>query len=96
MFKTIRKGFAIPFRMPNIQGRRYAPGPQPNSPGESCSPYGTYYHAVPWPNAVGTVGALANFAGVARGQPIGIVNNAVATLPTENLFIGGFVAKSRG
>lgn len=96
MFNTPKVGPALPFRMPYIAGANYSPGPQPNAPGESVTPYGTFFGAIPWPNVVGTISALANFPGAARDYPVGISNNAVAFLPSEFLFIGGFAGKSKG
>lgn len=99
--RTQKAGPALPFVVPYIAGASYAPGLQPNSPGESAIeyggiPFGGFYHGIPWPNAVPSINALASFIGSARDYPIASVNNAVATLPTQSLFIGGFVGKSKG
>jgi hypothetical protein len=96
MFNTPKRGPALPFNFPYIAGASYAPGLQPNSPGESAMPYGTYFHVIPWPNAVPSINALSNFAGMPRDYPIAIVNNANAPLPTQFLFFGGFSGKSKG
>lgn len=96
MRNSPNRGFSFPFRIPNIVGRLYAPGPQPNAPGESVVPYNNFYHGIPWPNAVPSINALANFAGQARDWPIQSVNNAVATLPEQYLYIGGYSEKSKG
>lgn len=100
MSGSTRKGPTLPFNMPYISGMTYAPGHQINSPGNSALPYGgfpaSFFHAIPWPNAVPTIRALANFSGIARDYPVGIVNNANATLPSQFFFIGGTVGKSKG
>lgn len=51
---------------------------------------------VPWPNAVPTLNALANDPGTPRARAIIPVVNRYAPLPTNDLFIGGFVGKSQG
>lgn len=87
------------FRMPDNSGQQYAPGWQPNSPGESSTPGwsgGMDYMLVPWPNVVPTINALANDPGTPRARAIIPVVNRYAPLPTNDLFIGGFVGKSQG
>ena len=86
------------FHMPYIAGRAYTPGPQPYSPGESAPVGwpGAVFQPTPWPNAVPTLSTLANFAGIARARGEVAVNNQYASLPENNLFIGGIVGKSKG
>ena len=89
--------FKMPFRMPYIAGTTYDPGKQLYSPGETCTPYGSFYGPIPWPNAVPTVNCWSqSFAGVARAQPVQQDNNRVAPLPADYWFISGFVGKSKG
>jgi len=87
------------FRMPDNSGKVYAPGWQPNSPGNSSTPGwngGNYFNAVPWPNAVPSLNALANDPGVPRERaPIPVVDR-YAFLPEQYQFITGFVGKSQG
>lgn len=96
---TLGDFLAALFRMPDNSGKRYAPGWQPNSPGNSSTPGwngGMTFMAVPWPNAVPTINALANDPGTARARAILPDINRYAVLPTDTLFIGGFVGKSQG
>lgn len=84
--------------MPYIAGRQYAPGWQPNNPGES-SPVGwpgAAFNPTPWPSVVGTLSALANFAGIARARGETPVVDRYATNPNNYLFIAGFTGKSQG
>lgn len=96
MFNKPVKGVSLPFRMPNILGRVFNTGPQPFAPGETATPYGTYYHGIPWPNPVATINALANFAGLPRDVPVGVINNAQAPYPHNYLYFEGYTGKSRG
>lgn len=83
--------------MPYIAGTVYNPGSQLYSPGETSTPYGSFYHPIPWPNAVQSINLFApSFSGVARAQPIQQDNNRVAPLPADYWFISGFVGKSKG
>lgn len=87
----------IPFSVPYIEGTQYAPGPQPNSPGNSVAiwPH-TTANLVPWPIPVPSLVALANNAGDPRMRaPIPVVDN-YALLPENYLFITGFKGKSQG
>lgn len=96
---TIGDLFSRLFNMPNIQGRQYAPGWQPNSPGESSTPGwsgGRDFRAIPWPTAVPSLVALASHPGIPRTPAEQISNNAYAYLPVNNLFISGFIGKSQG
>ena len=88
---------AVPFIVPNVQPRFYAPGPQPNSPGESHIPDGNpHFSPIPWPNVVPTLLAWANNPGTPRANaPVPVINR-VAPLLENFLFIGGIVQKSRG
>lgn len=91
-------GLSGGFHVPNIAGRQYAPGWQPNSPGES-SPVGwpgAVFQPTPWPNAVQSLSTLANFAGIPRARGELPVNNRFAELPSNYLFMSGFVGKSLG
>lgn len=91
----------IPFRIPNIVGTQYAPGPQPNNPGVSYMPWaghaiGSSNSPKPWPTMVGVVNLLIGNPGVARNRaPIPVVNR-YAPSPQNYLFIGGIVGKSQG
>lgn len=78
----------------------YTPGPQPDNPGVPTASwlnpevYGKLHK--PWPRVVQSIMALASDPGTARiraGQP---VVNRVATFPDNNLFIGGFIGKTKG
>ena len=97
-FSVMDKGNPVMgFHVPNIQGKTYAPGQQPNSPGESyVAPIFPYYSPVPWPNMGPSLNALANHPGIPRDQPIQISNNSVAPAPDNYLFLAGIVGKSRG
>lgn len=85
--------------MPNIQGREYAPGWQPNSPGNSSTPGwtgGMDFNPIPWPTMVPTISALASDPGTARQRAILPDVNRYGVLPEDYLFIAGFVGKSQG
>ena len=87
------------FRVPEITGKQYAPGWQPNSPGNSSTPGwngGTVFEQIPWPNVVPTLNALASDPGTARQRAIQSDVNRYAPLPENFLFIAGFVGKSQG
>lgn len=85
------------FNIPNIVGRQYRPGRQPNSPGDSQIDAGLFhFRSIPWPNAVQTLSTLASIPGIPRAQALQINNNSTAVLPSNYLFISGFVGKSRG
>lgn len=90
----------VPFFMPYIAGQQYAPGPQPYNPGESHQPWaghmGLQYNPLPWPGIVQTINALANNSGTPRSRAILPEVDRYATLPSDYLFIGGFVGKSQG
>lgn len=89
-------GPASLFNVPNVQAAYYAPGPQPNAPGESyIYPNFPQQQLIPWPNAVPSLIALANTPGVPRDRALQIDNNSTAVLPSNFLFISGFVSKSR-
>lgn len=90
----------VPFMMPHIVGTQYAPGPQPNAPGNSHLPWAGHMGMkdvpMPWPRTVGTISALANFAGVARNRaPVPVVNQ-YAPSPSDYLIFQGFIGKSQG
>lgn len=90
----------IPFRIPNLAGTVYAPGPQPYNPGESVQPWGGFMglkNAItPWPLMVPVINALANNGGTPRSRaPIPVVNQ-YSPLPSELLYIKGFIGKSKG
>lgn len=87
------------FNVPDNSGKRYAPGWQPNSPGNSSTPGwsgGMNFMMIPWPDAVPTLNALANDPGTPRMRAILPDINRYAFLPTNDLFISGFVGKSQG
>lgn len=94
--QTPPHGLTLPLLYPYIAGKKYAPGRQPNAPGESCLPYGSFFQKIPWPTQTGLINALSSFAGVPRDMPIAPVNNATTVLPANYLYIDGFVGKSRG
>lgn len=89
------------FNMPNIVGRTYAPGPQPNDPGQSYQPWaghviGARNSPMPWPQMVGVFNLLIGNPGTARNRaPLPVVNT-YASQPANYLFIGGVVGKSQG
>lgn len=85
------------FTIPNIQGRVYAPGNQPNAPGNSHIAWsGPVFHGIPWPKTVPVLNVLANNSGIPRTQAITPVNNQFAQLPSQYLTLGGVVQKSQG
>lgn len=93
---AVPKGPSMLFSMPNIVGRRYNPGWQPNSPGESSSNWpGAVFGPIPWPNVVPSIVALANHPGIPRNRPQGITNNATSPLLENWLFIAN-LQKARG
>lgn len=87
------------FHIPDNSGKTYAPGWQPNDPGNSSTPGwtgGRDFYMQPWPNAVPSLVALANDPGTPRMRaPLPVVDR-YAFLPTEFLFIAGFTGKSQG
>lgn len=89
------------FRVPNIAGRTYAPGPQPNAPGVSFLPWlghalGLSASRQPAPTPVGVINLLIGNPGTPRNRaPVPVVNQ-YGPLPTDYLTIGGFVGKSQG
>jgi len=96
---TIGRFLTALFNLPDNSGKVYAPGWQPNNPGDSSTPGwtgGMNFMPVPWPNAVPSINALANDPGTARTRAILPDINRYAFLPTNDLFIGGFVGKSQG
>lgn len=85
------------FHFPYIAGQQFAPGIQIYSPGESAA-LGAQpgYGPLPWPDAVPSLVALANFEGEARtrgGQPF---VNRVAQSPSDFLYLAGYAGKSLG
>lgn len=91
-------GLSGVFHMPEIVGRAYAPGPQPYNPGESVTPNwpGSAYKPTPWPRGVQTLSTLANFGGMPQARAEVPINNALAGLPENFLFMAGFTGKSQG
>jgi hypothetical protein len=91
---------AVPFFVPYIAGVEYAPGPQPYNPGESHQPWaghmGLQFNPLPWPMFVQPINALANNSGTPRGRPIRPDVDRFAYLPSDYLYIAGFVGKSQG
>lgn len=90
--------FAGLFNVPNIVGKKYAPGWQPNNPGESSTPGwpGASMQVLPWPDAVPVLNTLANNPGIPRARaPVPVVDR-YADSPENYLFIGGAVSKSQG
>ncbi len=88
------------FRIPNIVGAQYAPGPQPNDPGNSVKLWaghmGLRLCPLPWPGPVPVINALANNSGTPHMRaPVPVVN-AYSPLLVEALFIGGINGKSQG
>ncbi|HKY44761.1 MAG TPA: hypothetical protein VJM50_16840 [Pyrinomonadaceae bacterium] len=87
------------FNMPDNSGKKYAPGWQPYSPGNSSTPGwsgGMDFMGVPWPTAVPSLNALASDPGTPRARAILPDVNRYAFLPTNDLFISGIVGKSQG
>ena len=91
-------GAKLPFFMPNIRGKKYAPGNQVYDPGEShvMGAQIPRFKAQPWPNAVPSLVALANHPGIPRARALQIDNNSEAVLPANWLYLSGFAGKSRG
>jgi hypothetical protein len=89
------RGF--PFIIPNITPTVYDPGPQPNDPGQSVRlTRNSPLTVKPWPNAVPSLITLLSTGGIARARaPVSVVNN-YSPDPSNYLFIGGFVGKSKG
>lgn len=92
---------AVPFIFPYIAGTAYAPGPQPYSPGESVMVnigglMGRNASPQMWPGTVPTLRTLASNPGTPRARAsIPVVDN-FAPLPSNYLYIDGFVSKSKG
>ncbi len=85
------------FNIPNIVGHQYAPGIQPNDPGESVAPHtGALFNPIGWPTAVPVLNMLIGNPGVARSRAPVPVNDRYASLPENYLFIAGFSGKSQG
>ena len=87
------------FRVPDNSGTVYAPGWQPNSPGNSSTPGwsgGMDFMPVPWPTMVPTINALANDPGTPRQRAVLPDVNRYAYIPENYMFIAGFVGKSQG
>lgn len=90
-----------PTFFPYHAGMAYAPGPQPNSPGNSHLPWaggfmGASASKQPWPGAVPVLHVLANNSGTPRARaPLPVVNR-YAELPSDYFVINGFVGKSKG
>lgn len=89
------------FRVPEIVGRSYSPGPQPSSPGNSHIPWagafmGLSASAQPWPTRVGVFNLLIGNPGQARARAVIPVVNREAPAPSDFMFIRGFVGKSQG
>lgn len=96
---TLGALFSKLFRAPYIPPQPYAPGWQPNAPGNSSTPGwvgGMVMNPVPWPTAVPTLNAMGSYYGTPRARPIAVANDQVAPLFVNNMFIGGFVGKSQG
>lgn len=91
-------GAALMFAAPNIEGKQYRPGRQPNAPGESQmdGQQFPYFRNIPWPRPVASLNALASSPGLPRARALQISNNAEAPLPANNLFLAGFAGKSQG
>lgn len=91
-------GPTVPFHMPNITGKFYRPGRQPNNPGESQIDNidNGAGRMTPWPNAVPVINALANNPGIPRDRALGISNNSDAPLLANYLFLAGVAQKSKG
>lgn len=85
------------FNMPNISGHQYAPGIQPNSPGESVAPWpGAVFELKPCAAPVPVINLLIGNTGQARQRGVKPDVNQYATLPENFLFMAGFTGKSRG
>lgn len=98
MFKEkINPLFGGIFNIPNIVGRQYATGAQPNTSGETVTPWqGSVYELKAWPNTVPSLNVLANNSGVPHSRaPIPVIDQ-YAYSPENYLFIGGTVSKSGG
>lgn len=91
---------AFPFNMPNISGNVYAPGWQPNSPGNShiawAGHMGLKDSPQSWPSQVPVLNVLASFEGVARTRAQLPFVNRFSPLPSEFLFLQDQVGKAKG
>lgn len=90
-----------PFILPYHAGMAYAPGPQPNNPGQSHLPWaghsmGASASKQPWPGAVPVLRVLASNSGTPHARASLPIINRYASQPSENMTIGGFVGKSKG
>ncbi len=84
------------FNIPKIAAQ-YFTGKQVNNPGETVTPWqGAVYHAIPWPNVVPTVNALAFNVGTPTERAGTAVNNSIAPGFTNPYFLAGVVGKSQG
>jgi len=89
-----------PFVFPYLANQfAFDPGPQPYSPGQSNSVARRALNPFtlkPWPNVVGSINALMSSPGTPRMRaPVPVVNN-YGPNPSNYLFIGGIVSKSKG
>lgn len=91
---------SIPFVVPYIADQFvYDPGPQPNNPGVSVSPWKRFMNPAtvkPWPRLVNTFGNFNSSPGMPRLRAVLPIVNNYSPLPTNFMFIGGFVQKSKG
>jgi hypothetical protein len=85
------------FNVPQYYGHQFVVGPQPFSPGEPNSSFPAIeMPAKPWPLSTPVLNLLIGNPGVARGYPIQKQITGVAMLPTDDLYMSGFVGKSLG
>lgn len=86
----------LPFRIPEIVGRVFRPGRQPDNPGESQIDVDFGVAPMPWPRQVAPLNLFAHSPGIPQAPALGIDNNRTAPLPYNALYISGFTKKSRG
>lgn len=98
--QTMTMGFGSgQFMAPVLPTPAYNPGKQVWSPG-SPAPVNwlpqNYMNPVPWPSWVPTLNCMQSWYGFSRERPQPVVNNVLAPLYVNNMFVAGFVGKSQG
>ena len=87
------------FNFPNNVGVTFEPGLQPFNPGPPGSGGVMEFAAnlvTPWPYMVPSITMMQGFFGIPRVRAVLPVVNRPAMLPSNDLFIAGFVKKSQG
>lgn len=84
------------FNVPLYYPDRYVTGPQPFNPGEPNSSWVNEPRSIWWPNVVGVLNVIIGNPGTPRGYPISPLITGIAPLPSDYLYMRGFVGKSLG